>query len=127
MYYEPDTVWGRTIEGDEEVAKPRSGLSLVQRRVLRELGQPRTFAAIAAKQHIAAPKLEHELIRLAERRLVAFQRPGSPQPRTAPRIHLAAQPGAAAAMADAPWRPPPAAIYLLAIAVGMAVVLLLTG
>ena len=32
MYYEPDTVWGRTIEGDEEVTTPRSGLSLVQRR-----------------------------------------------------------------------------------------------
>ena len=39
MYYEPDTVWGRTIEGDEEVTVPRSGLSIVQRRVLRELAQ----------------------------------------------------------------------------------------
>ena len=46
MYYEPDTVWGRTVAGDEEVAVPRSGLSLVQRRVLRELGKPRTFASI---------------------------------------------------------------------------------
>ena len=125
MYYEPDTVWGRTIEGDEEVEKPRSGLSLVQRRVLRELGQPRTFAAIAARQHIAAPKLEHELIRLAERRLVAFQRPGAKQPRTAPRIHLAAQAGTAAALPPF-WRPP-APVYLLAIAFGMALVLLIVA
>jgi len=126
MYYEPDTVWGRTIEGDEEVEKPRGGLSLVQRRVLRELGQPRTFAAIAARQHIAPPKLEHELIRLAERRLVAFQRPGSPQPRTAPRIQLAAQPGTAAALPGAAWQPP-APVYLLAIAFGIAMVLLIVG
>ena len=76
MYYEPDTVWGRTIEGDEEVTTPSSGLSLVQRRVLRELGRPRTFAALAARHRLEAPKLEHELIWLAERRLVAFQRPG---------------------------------------------------
>jgi hypothetical protein len=78
MYYEPDTVWGRTIEGDEEVTVPRSGLSIVQRRVLRELAQPRTFAAIAAKHKMEAPKLENELIWLAERKLVAFQRPGAP-------------------------------------------------
>lgn len=124
MYYEPDTLWGRTIEGDEEVTQPRNGLSLVQRRVLRELGQPRTFAAIAARQLIPAPKLEHELIRLAERKLVAFQRPGSTQPRTAPRIHLSAQPGTAAALRGEPWKPP-AAVYLGALALGMAVVLML--
>src|SRR4030095_10218442 len=89
MYYEPDTVWGRTIEGDEEVSVPRSGLSLVQRRVLRELAQPRTFASIAAKHKIEAPKLENELIWLAERKLVAFQRPGAASPRKAARIHPA--------------------------------------
>ena len=37
MYYEPDTVWGRTVEGDAEIATPRSGLSLVQRRMLADL------------------------------------------------------------------------------------------
>jgi len=124
MYYEPDTVWGRTLEGDQEVAVPKSGLSLVQRRVLRELGQPRPFAVLAARYRMAAPKLESELIRLAERRLVAFQRPGSPQPRTAPRIHLAAS-GAAAVVLPGTWRPPMPVYYLLAVAMGVGSVLLI--
>ena len=123
MYYEPDTVWGRTIEGDEEVAVPRSGLSLVQRRVLRELAQPRTFAAIAAKHKMEAPKLENELIWLAERKLVAFQRPGAPGPRTAPRIHLP-DPNAAAANA-ATWQRPPLPVCLLAVLLGLCSVLLI--
>ena len=121
MYYEPDTVWGRTIEGDEEVATPRSGLSLVQRRVLRELGQPRTFATLVAKHRLDAPKLEHELISLAERRLVAFQRPGSPQPRTAPRINL---PLTADGSATNAWKPS-LPVYFLAAAVGISTVLIL--
>ena len=125
MYYEPDTVWGRTIEGDQEVAAPKSGLSLVQRRVLRELRQPRPFAVLTARYRMAAPKLEGELIRLAERRLVAFQRPGSPQPRTAPRIHLAAS-GAAAVVLPWAWKPPPMPVYyLLAVAMGVGSVLLI--
>ena len=123
MYYEPDTVWGRTIEGDEEVAIPRSGLSLVQRRVLRELGKPRTFAAIAAKHNINAPKLENELIWLAERRLVAFQRPGADTPRTAPRIHL---PESNAVPATAgTWKRPPLHVCLLAVLLGLCSVLLI--
>jgi hypothetical protein len=126
MYYEPDTLWGRTIEGDEEVTKPQHGLSLVQRRMLRDLGKPRTFATIAARYGMEAPRLEHELIRLAEHRLVAFQRPGSPQPRTAPRIHLTARPGTAAALPGGPWKPP-AAVYLGAIALGMALVMILVA
>ena len=126
MYYEPDTLWGRTIEGDQEVTTPRHGLSLVQRRMLRDLANPRTFAAIAAHYGMAAPKLEHELIRLAEHRLVAFQRPGSPQPRTAPRIHLSAQPGTAAALSGDPWKPP-MAVYVGAVALGMAIVMILVA
>jgi hypothetical protein len=121
MYYEPDTVWGRTIEGDEEVTTPRSGLSLVQRRVLRELGRPKTFAALVARYRLEPPKLEHELIRLAERRLVAFQRPGSPRPRTAPRIHL---PLGGGAVAMEPWRPA-LPVCFLAAAVGISAVLIL--
>ena len=123
MYYEPDTVWGRTIEGDEEVSVPKSGLSLVQRRVLRELAQPRTFAAIAAKHKMEAPKLENELIWLAERKLVAFQRPGSPEPRTAPRIHLS-DPNSTAANA-ATWQRPPLGVCLVAALLGLCSVLLI--
>jgi hypothetical protein len=87
MTYEPDTIWGRTVAGDGEVAAPRSGLSLTQRRLLKELAQPRTFTALAANDRLPPPKLEHELVRLAQLQLVAFQRPGSPQPRTAPGLH----------------------------------------
>lgn len=123
MYYEPDTIWGRTIEGDEEVSVPKSGLSLVQRRVLRELAQPRTFAAIAAKHKMEAPKLENELIWLAERKLVAFQRPGAPTPRTAPRIHLA-DPSAQAANAET-WQRPPLTVCLMAVLLGLCSVLLI--
>jgi hypothetical protein len=126
MYYEPDTVWGRTIEGDDEVALPRSGLSLAQRRVLRELGQPRTFAAIAAKHNMEAPKLENELIWLAERKLVAFQRPGAAGPRTAPRIHLQeSSPDAANAPSAAAWQRPPLGVCLLAVLLGVCSVLLI--
>ena len=123
MYYEPDTVWGRTVAGDEEVAVTRSGLSLVQRRVLRELGKPRTFASIAAKHRIEAPKLESELIWLAERQLVAYQRPGAEGPRTAPRIHLGRAGDAQAA--GEPWRRPPLTVCLLAAALGVCSVLLI--
>lgn len=120
MYYEPDTIWGRTVRGDREMTVPHSGLSVVQRRVLKQLGQPRTFATLVARHHIAPPKLEHELVRLAELELVAFQRPGAPQPRTAPRIHLSI---------PRPPEPdhwqPPLPVYLAAAAFGIGTVLLL--
>jgi hypothetical protein len=84
MLYEPDTVWGRTVDGDSEIAKPRNGLSLTQRKVLKRLEHPRPFATFAAQNRLPPPKLEHELLALAKLRLVAYQRPGAPQPRTAP-------------------------------------------
>jgi len=120
MYYEPDTVWGRTVEGDREIAKPTSGLSLVQRRMLADLAQPRTFAHLVTRYQAEAPKLERELIRLAEARLVAFQRPGADQPRTAPRLHW---PQVIHPQAPAePWKPGPAA-YAIAIGLGFMAVL----
>jgi len=88
MLYEPDTVWGRTEQGDREVASPKSGLSLAQRRLLKRLTPPRKFTTLAAKLHVEPPILETELVRLAQLQLVAFQRPGTPEPRTAPRIDL---------------------------------------
>ncbi len=122
MYYEPDTVWGRTVEGDQEIAKARSGLSLVQRRMLADLAQPRTFAALVTRYQADAPKLERELIRLADQRLVAFQRPGTVQPRTAPRLDwpqaLLATPPTAP-----PWKPGPMA-YIIAIGLGFTAVML---
>ena len=93
MLYEPDTVWGRTEAGDQEVTLPKSGLSVAQRRLLKQLAPPRTFTTLAARFRLEPPKLEHELLRLAQLELVAFQRPGAPRPRTAPRIDLALPPG----------------------------------
>ncbi len=88
MLYEPDTVWGRTVDGDREVDLPQSGLSLTQRRLLKRLEHPRPFATFAAQSHLDPPKLEYALIALAQLHLVAFQRPGSIRPRTAPTINL---------------------------------------
>ena len=127
MYYEPDTVWGRTVEGDDEISKPRNGLSIVQRRMLADLAKPRTFATLVARYQTDAPKLERELIRLAEARLVAFKRPGSDQPRTAPRIEWPqASPAAPQQVIPPqapPWKPGPMA-YFIAIGLGFAAVML---
>ena len=60
MYYEPDTIWGRTVQGEQEVAAAQSGLSLGQRRILTLLDAPRTFASLAAKHHLEVTRLEHE-------------------------------------------------------------------
>lgn len=122
MYYEPDTVWGRTLEGDQEIAAPRSGLSLVQRRMLADLAQPRTFAALVTRYQADAPKLERELIRLADQRLVAFQRPGAAQPRTAPRLAWPA-PTPTHVPTAAAWKPGPVA-YAIAIGLGFTAVML---
>ncbi|MCC6198333.1 MAG: hypothetical protein IT518_28105 [Burkholderiales bacterium] len=120
MYYEPDTVWGRTIDGDEEAKQSKSPLSIVQRRVLRELARPRTFASLAARNYrLAPPRLEHELIALAELKLVAYQRPGTPGPRTAPRIDLPPLPAAAPGR----WKPP-APLLVLTLLLGLCGVLL---
>ncbi|MFO1396668.1 MAG: hypothetical protein U1F48_06360 [Burkholderiales bacterium] len=146
MYYEPETLWGRTVQGDRELARPAIGLSLVQRRLLKKLGRPRPFATLAASLRIDAHKLEHELVRLAELELVAFQRPGAPVPRTAPgrmpRIdlvlprsgaptdpfHSAARAGwwdrLRARTPGHAWQPP-MLVYVGAAACGMAVVLVL--
>jgi hypothetical protein len=123
MVYEPDTVWGRTIAGDGEVAAPHSGLSLTQRRLLKLLEQPRTFTALAARNPLPAPKLEHELVRLAQLQLVAYQRPGSPRPRTAPGICLPLPTSVTSSRARQPW--PLLPWCLVAAALGFATVLLL--
>ena len=85
LYYEPDTVWGRTVQGEQEVDAPSNGLSVGQRRILKLLDAPRPFATLAAKHRLEVTRLEHELIRLAQLQLVAYQRPGETKPRTAPR------------------------------------------
>lgn len=124
MYYEPDTLWGRTDEGDLEIALPRRGLSIVQRRMLKQLGRPRTLAKLAARSQLDAPKVEHELVRLAQLQLVAFQRPGTTQPRTAPQIDLPLL-GTPACPTAQPWQPPlPAYFGAVACGIGLALLIL---
>jgi hypothetical protein len=119
MYYEPDTIWGRTIDGEKEVAAAQSGLSLGQRRILTLLESPRTFASIAAKHHLEVTRLEQELIRLAQLRLVAYQRPGADTPRTAPQFWSPAREQARQqGFAIPPWP-----LCAGAVALGIAVVL----
>jgi hypothetical protein len=124
MYYEPDTVWGRTEAGDHEITRPKSGLSVAQRRLLKQLAPPRTFTSLAARHRVPPPKLEHELLRLAQLELVAFQRPGAPRPRTAPRIDLALPPGAGAALAGRMTTLP---LALVAFVLGFALVVFITA
>jgi hypothetical protein len=121
MLYDPDTVWGRTEAGDREIKVPRSGLSVTQRRLLQELMPPRSFMKLAARHRIEPPKLENELVRLAELELVAFQRPGVARPRTAPRIHLALPPVTQREISSPGMR----YLAMLAFVVGFAAVLLL--
>jgi hypothetical protein len=117
MHYEPDTVWGRTIAGDGELEAARCGLSLGQRRLLALLGTPRTFAALAARHGFDTRKLESDLVMLARLELVAFQRPGSPQPRTAPRLHLPDREYSGG------FQRPPLPLCAAAVALGIAAVL----
>ena len=79
MYYEPDTVWGRTIEGDEEVADAAAAACRSSSGACCASSASRARSRRSRRKHkLEAPKLEHELIWLAERTLVAFQRPASP-------------------------------------------------
>ncbi len=123
MYYEPDTVWGRTVDGDREIDWPTSDLSLVQRQMLADLGEPRTFAQLATQYRIDAPRLERELSGLADARLVTFQAPDADIPVASASVRTAQEVPAPAGAK--PWKPGPAA-YAIAIGLGfMAVIVVL--
>jgi hypothetical protein len=118
-----DTVWGRTVEGDEEVSVPKSGLSLVQRRVLRELAQPRTFAAIAAKHKMEAPKLENGRSGWPS----GSSSPSSGRGAPSPRPHRASTCPIPRRPPPTPkaWQRPPLPVCLLAVFLGLCSVLLI--
>ena len=124
MHYEPDTIWGRTVDGDQELVGGRRGLSVAQRRLLKRLTPPRTFATLAARYRLESSKLERELIRLAQLQLVAFQRPGSPQPRTAPLID---PPLCNRELPRATPSHPPLSMCVAAVVLGVCIVLLLAS
>lgn len=121
MYCEPDTVWGRTVDGDREIDWPTSELSPVQRQMLADLGEPRTFAQIAMQYRVEAPRFEQELTGLAEARLIAFQTPNVGPSHAFP-FPQAAPPIAPATDARA-WKPGPAA-YAIATSLGFLAVLI---
>jgi hypothetical protein len=118
MQYEPDTVWGRTVAGDGELAAARCGLSLGQRRLLALLAHPLPFAVLAARHGLETTKLERDLVMLARLELVAFQRPGATRPRTAPRIELHSPRARAGG-----YERPPLLVCMAAVALGIAAVL----
>ncbi len=75
MELEPTTVCLRTFLGDAEARKATQGLSLVQRRVLVLLDRPRALATFAALHNLDARRCERDLLRLADRKLVALLSP----------------------------------------------------
>jgi TonB family protein len=60
----------RLAAGDRELARPSSGLSLAQRRLLTQLGTPASLAELAARGNLEPRKLERDLARLTEIGLV---------------------------------------------------------
>jgi TonB family protein len=73
MTFDSSTLCARTAAGDAELAVPALGLSLGQRRVLALLQNPFAVDELAQKHHLDPAKLERDLLRLADLRLVVLQ------------------------------------------------------
>ncbi len=71
----------RLAAGDRELARPSSGLSLAQRRLLTQLGTPASLAELAARGNLEPQKLERDLARLTEIGLVDAGGAALPPPR----------------------------------------------
>lgn len=115
MPLDPSTLCARTAAGDAELAAPRHGLAIAQRRLLSLLDRPTPLDELAGRPGMLAERLEKDLARLAEHKLVALHGPSvpapteprpmaapvrAPSPETAPpRQWVPAQPGLAATMA----------------------------
>ena len=82
------------MAGDAELATPRQGLSLGQRRVLALLQNPAAVDELAQQNRLEPEKLARDLTRLAELRLVLLQGP------TIPSDPAAAAPAAPARATD---------------------------
>ncbi len=70
MTFDSSTLFARTPAGDAELSLPALGLALGQRRVLTLLQNPSTADELARKFHLEPAKLERDLARLTELRLV---------------------------------------------------------
>jgi len=76
MAFDPSTLCARTSAGDAELAIPRLGLSLGQRRILSLLQDPTAIDELAQKHRLDPDKLARDLSRLAELRVVVLHGPG---------------------------------------------------
>jgi periplasmic protein TonB len=93
MAFDSSTLCARTTAGEAELATPRQGLSLGQRRVLTLLQSPAAVDEVAQKHGLEPDKLARDLTRLAELHLIVLQGPTiSPVPTqipSAPRARVA--------------------------------------
>lgn len=86
MPLDPATLIARTTAGDAELAAPRHGLAIAQRRLLTLLDQPLALDELATRPGLQPDRLERDLARLAESALIEIHRPaGSTGPLFAPR------------------------------------------
>jgi protein TonB len=87
MAFDSSTLCARTTSGEAELATPRQGLSLGQRRVLTLLQNPAAVDEVAQKHGLEPDKLARDLTRLAELRLIVLQGPTiSPVPANVPSV-----------------------------------------
>jgi protein TonB len=98
MPLDPATLCARTAAGDAELAAPRHGLAIAQRRLLSFLDQPLGIDELVQRPGVTPERLERDLTRLVENGLVEIHRPAVP---TAPAARSSAAriaPGARASL-----------------------------
>lgn len=78
MPLDPSTLCARTAAGDAELAAPRHGLAIAQRRLLSLLDHPAPFDELLNRPGLMPQRLEKDLGRLAEHGLVQLHAPSTP-------------------------------------------------
>ncbi|MBK7333595.1 MAG: TonB family protein [Betaproteobacteria bacterium] len=78
MPLDPATLCARTATGDAELAAPRHGLAIAQRRLLSFLDQPLGIDELVRRPGVIPERLERDLSRLVENGLVEIHRPAVP-------------------------------------------------
>jgi len=102
MPLDPATLCARTAAGDAEMAAPRHGLAIAQRRLLSFLDQPLGIDELVRRPGVTPERLERDLTRLVEAGLVEIHRPAVPTAPSARPAAARASPGAG----TSPMRPP---------------------
>lgn len=78
MPLDPSTLCARTAAGDAELAAPRHGLAIAQRRLLSLLERPAPLEELMTRPGVLPDRLEKDLGRLSEHGLVALHGPSKP-------------------------------------------------